>query len=82
MINLFFTNTRIFESPLVTGPRFYEALGSFLVSWGFREPVGGVSQLTLYRRYGLMPSGSHAGAAVIMPANVDQVMALVERGYR
>lgn len=41
-----------------------------------------VIQLTLYLRYGLMPSNMDAGAAIIDRSNVDQVVELTKKKYR
>ena len=41
-----------------------------------------VIQLTLYLRYGIMPSDIDAGAAVIDRSNVDRVMELTQQKYR
>ena len=41
-----------------------------------------VAQLTLYCRYGIVPTDIDAGAAVIGPDQVDQVMAASQAGYR
>jgi len=41
-----------------------------------------VLQLTLYLRYGIVPSDIDAGAAIIDKTNVDQVMELSQRKYR
>jgi len=41
-----------------------------------------VLQLTLYLRYGIVPSDIDAGAAIIDKTNVDQVMELSQRDYR
>ena len=41
-----------------------------------------VIQLTLYLRYGIMPSDIDAGAAVVDAGNVDEVMELTRRQYR
>jgi simple sugar transport system substrate-binding protein len=41
-----------------------------------------VIQLTLYRRYGIVPSDMDAGAAIIDQSNVDQVMELTKRKFR
>jgi simple sugar transport system substrate-binding protein len=41
-----------------------------------------VIQLTLYLRYGIMPSDIDAGAAVIDRSNVDRVMELTKQKYR
>ena len=39
-------------------------------------------QLTLYLRYGIVPSDMDAGAAIIDRTNVDQVVALSRQLYR
>ena len=41
-----------------------------------------VIQLTLYLRYGIVPSDIDAGAAIVDAANVDQVLDLTHRQYR
>lgn len=41
-----------------------------------------VVQLTLYRRYGIMPASMDAGAAVITQDQVDSVLKLTEQHYR
>jgi len=41
-----------------------------------------VIQLTLYLRYGIVPSDIDAGAAIVDAANVDQIMELTRRQYR
>ncbi|MEA1952274.1 MAG: substrate-binding domain-containing protein [Planctomycetota bacterium] len=41
-----------------------------------------VLQLTLYLRYGIVPSDIDAGAAIIDKTNVNQVMELSQRDYR
>jgi len=41
-----------------------------------------VIQLTLYLRYGLVPSDIDAGAAIIDRTNVEQVIELTRQGYR
>jgi simple sugar transport system substrate-binding protein len=41
-----------------------------------------VIQLTLYLRYGIVPSDIDAGAAIVDAANVDEVMELTRRQYR
>ena len=41
-----------------------------------------VVQLTLYKRYGIMPSSMDAGAAIIDASKVDQVMELTKQHYR
>jgi len=41
-----------------------------------------VVQLTLYLRYGIVPSDMDAGAAIIDRTNVDQVLALTRQLYR
>jgi len=41
-----------------------------------------VMQLTLYLRYGIMPTDMDAGAAIIDRANVDQVLDLSRQRYR
>ncbi|MHB8861545.1 MAG: substrate-binding domain-containing protein, partial [Pirellulaceae bacterium] len=41
-----------------------------------------VIQLTLYLRYGIMPANMDAGATLITPATVDQVLQLTEKMYR
>ena len=41
-----------------------------------------VVQLTLYLRYGILPSDIDAGAAIIDRSNVRQVMELTKRNYR
>ena len=41
-----------------------------------------VMQLTLYLRYGIMPSNMDAGATIITPKNVDQALKLTRQKYR
>ena len=41
-----------------------------------------VVQLTLYLRYGIVPSNIDAGAAIIDASNVDRVIELTREGYR
>jgi simple sugar transport system substrate-binding protein len=41
-----------------------------------------VIQLTLYLRYGIVPSDIDAGAAIVDAANADEVMELTRRQYR
>ena len=41
-----------------------------------------VIQLTLYLRYGIVPSDIDAGAAIVDAANVDEVIELTRRQYR
>ena len=41
-----------------------------------------VIQLTLYLRYGIVPSDIDAGAAIVDAANVDQVLDMTHRQYR
>jgi simple sugar transport system substrate-binding protein len=41
-----------------------------------------VMQLTLYLRYGILPSDMDAGAGIIDRSNVDQVIELSKRNYR
>ena len=41
-----------------------------------------VIQLTLFFRYGIMPSNIDAGAAVIDQSNIEQVLVLTKDGYR
>ncbi|HPM84615.1 MAG TPA: substrate-binding domain-containing protein, partial [Candidatus Anammoximicrobium sp.] len=41
-----------------------------------------VMQLTLYKRYGIMPASMDAGAAVITQDQVDSVLKLTEQHYR
>ena len=41
-----------------------------------------VVQLTLYLRYGIIPSDIDAGAAMVDRSNVDQVMDLTQQKYR
>ncbi len=41
-----------------------------------------VMQLTLFLRYGIMPSNMDAGATIITPKNVDQALKLTRQKYR